>query len=293
MKFTIILFVFTCIVFADENVSLRIYDTLETGVVSYQCVGDGEQLFVFVNGVPVTASIYLPLANELVDSINATVLLVDLVGTAGSRLFGDSYSWQTQRQLLEEFLMKQKPHTLLVHDAAGPVLLPLVGSIETIEELIILNTVIRPTELEPPFPLNFMQRTALAQPFSHFTTRSYYKRKIRDHGIDRDSSVSELFLNTLYREVKSDRGLPYLTKIMRGFELNENSDQLIAEGIQSSVPKLVIWAEADPVLGDMITYLEPLLEEDDTLIVKIPQAKHFFMLDYGTEIVEAIMVWER
>lgn len=251
---------------------------------------DGTSKIVMVNGVPVTSMIYESLANKLIKKISVKIILVDLIGTGGSYLRDNRYSWDTQREAMKDYFKVLGKFTLLVHDAAGPILLPLLASVENIEKAIILNTVIKPTALKPPFPLNLMYKTKLMRPLAPLTPKWYYRMKIKEHGITCVDKVSKDFLNNLYKKTTKNRGMNRLARIMNGFQLTETSDELIKKGIETDRPKLIIWGEKDPVLGSMINFLEPLLDES-CKVVKIPEAKHFFMIDYYDKIADEIVTW--
>lgn len=268
--------------------------TVQNGEIHYRTVSpenwDNKSQIVMVNGVPVTSMIYDKLAEKIISELPVRIILVDLVGTGGSFLKDKNYNWTAQREAMNCFFNTLDNFTLLVHDAAGPILLPLLSNQDKIKSVIILNTVIKPTKLKPPFPLSIMHKSKIIQPFAALTPRWYYKMKIKEHGIDKAELVTEDFLNKLYSETHKEQGFTRLAKVMNGFELNENSDSIIKKGIESNKPKLVVWADSDPVLGSMLIYLEPLLKEKDCL-VKITEAKHFFMLDYADEIARAIVEW--
>lgn len=253
---------------------------------------DGESQIVMVNGVPVTAMIYDSLARYLIEKLPVKVILIDLVGTGGSYLKDRHYSWTAQRTAMEKHFKTLGKFTLLVHDAAGPVLLPLLSTLSNIEKVIILNTVIKPSKLKPPFPLNVMQKTAIIRPFAPLTPAWYYRQSIRKYGIDRKKSVSNRFLNDLFKATRKKHGMTRLARVMKGFELTEESDKIIEEGIKVERPTLVVWAEKDPVLGSMFEYLEPILNCNSTT-VRFPKAKHFFMLDYAEELSSEIIKWFR
>ena len=245
---------------------------------------------ILFNGVPVTGLIFEPTAVQLVErKNNLRVIVADLPGTGGSHLRDTSYSWSTQRDCIFEFLSGRQDYYLLVHDAAGPVILPLLPQLEGLEGIIILNTVLKPTALDPPFPLNFMHNSRLAKPFARFTPFFYYNSRIRSLGVTHDERVGKEFMRRLFEDTKKNTGMARLTEVMRGFELSRRSDSLIAAGLADTRPQLVIWADEDPVLGDQYHYLTP--GHRRRIVHHIPEAKHFFMLDFATETATQITEW--
>jgi pimeloyl-ACP methyl ester carboxylesterase len=91
-----------------------------------------------------------------------------------------------------------------------------------------------------------------------------------------------------YRELllRGDRGRAFL-KIMRGFELTEEKDRLLAEGLADrSYPTRIIWGRDDPALG--LSHLERVkrvLGIDDALLLP---AKHFLQEDQFVALADAI-----
>ncbi len=251
---------------------------------------DAGTKLIMINGVPVTGMVFDPLARKLVElQDNLRVDVADLPGTGGSRLTDTSYNWTTQRTCIAEFFADRQEYFLLVHDAAGPVVLPLLARLKGIRGIIILNTVVKPTELEPPFPLSFMHKSRLAEPLARLTPFFYYNSRMRTLGVSHDTLVSKEFMRRLYEDTKKDNGMARLTQVMRGFDLTNRSDSLIARGLADPRPQLVIWADKDPVLGDQILYLEP--GHPNRIVHHLPEAKHFFMLDHTEETAGRIIEW--
>lgn len=285
----------TVVVFAGTSLSQEVVDSAfshPSCFVQTLIYGpsDADRELVLFNGVPVTGLIFEALARELTQSrSDLRIIAADLPGTGGSRLTDTSYSWSTQRTCVDLFLSGRRGYYLMVHDAAGPVILPLLPKLEGLEGIIILNTVLKPTVLEPPFPLNFMHSSRLAGPLARLTPFFYYNSRMRSLGIVRNEHISDEFMRSLFEDTKRNNGMARLTDVMRGFELSQRSDSLIARGLSDPRPQLVIWADEDPVLGDQLLYLEP--GHPNRIVHHLPEAKHFFMLDHAEETAGRILEW--
>ena len=247
-------------------------------------------LFVMVNGVPVTSLIYLDLAYELVKRLDARVILADLPGTGRSYLKDGDYSWSRQRECLGDYLRRQDHHILVVHDISGPVALPLVNELAVIDKLVVMNTIIKPSEFSPPFPMNWLRSYFfISKPTAYLMPFFIYEYKFRDMGISRNDKVPTEQIEVIYDELCYNYGKGRLVEVMNGFELTPGTDRAIRKGIARDIPQLFIWGEMDPALGLERYNLPPLTKNQK--MVLIPEAKHFLMLDFQDEIADAIVDW--
>jgi len=245
-----------------------------------------------LNGVPLSSAIYRKVADRLKKELAATSYLVDLPGTGGSSMTNGDYSWLAIRECIHSYLAGLPAHTLVMDDLAPLAVLPLPGNQTRTQGLVILNAVIRPSEVHPPFPLNFLRCfPRLAVILGSITPRAVYLARFRALGIARPEMVNKDELRALYAEMRADKGLGRLAKLMSGIALNEETDQSIIAGLETPIPQLFIWGVSDPVLGNEYKKL-PELTSNQTLVV-FPGAKHFLMLDYPDEITRAIADWRR
>lgn len=249
-------------------------------------------LFITVNGVPTTSLIYQGLGAALEKRIDANVLLVDLPGTGGSHLHSGNYSWSTQRECLRAYLAQQPDFTLVVHDIAGPILLPLLGELPQIRRVVVFNTVLKPSEFSPPFPLNCLRNCLfLSKPIAYATPLWFYEYRFRALGIAHDERVDRGTIRAVFDELHNDGGMGRLVDVMKGFELTEETDRAIATGLAHDIPQLFIWGRQDPALGDELDILAAGVPHRQ--VVSLEQAKHFPMLDFTDESAEAIVQWYR
>jgi pimeloyl-ACP methyl ester carboxylesterase len=247
-------------------------------------------LFVMVNGVPVTSLIYLDLACELVKRLDARVILADLPGTGRSYLKDGCYSWSRQRECLGDYLSRQDHHILVVHDISGPIALPLVSELSVIDRLVVMDTIIKPSEFSPPFPMNWLRSYFfISKPVAYLMPFFIYEYKFRDMGISRNDKVPSEQIESIYGELCYNYGKGRLVEVMNGFELNPGTDRAIRRGLARDIPQLFIWGGMDPALGLERYKLPPLTRNQQ--MVLIPQAKHFLMLDFHDEVANAIVDW--
>lgn len=246
--------------------------------------------FIMMEGVPLSGAVFEKLGNQLTDHLNASSTLIDFPGVGGSSLKGQNYNWGPLRNCLREFLAKQPAHVFVLGDLAMPVIAPLLQETPQIRGLVSFNSVIKASELHPPFPMNFLRCCPrLAVAVSSVTPAAFFKHRIRTIGLSRPDSVSEAEMNSLYVEMRQNRGMNRLARLMRDIALDEETDQLIAKGLATPLPQLFLWGEADPALGLEYRKL-PQLTNNQRLIV-FPQARHFLMMDHAVETAKAILEW--
>ncbi len=248
--------------------------------------------FIAVNGVPTTSRIYQDMALALTARLDAIVIMVDLPGTGGSRLDNGNYSWTSQRACLRAYLARQPDFTLVVHDIAGPILLPLVGEIPNLRRVVVINSLLKPSEFSLPFPMNCLRGCFfLSKPMSYATPFWFYESRFRGIGVAHNDHVSRATIREIYDELRNDGGMGRLVDVMKGFELDAATDAAIAAGLARDIPQLFIWGRRDPALGPELAKL-PLDGVQRDLHV-IEQGKHFPMLDFTDETVEAIVQWHQ
>jgi pimeloyl-ACP methyl ester carboxylesterase len=245
---------------------------------------------IMMDGVPLSGAVFQNLGDQLSVRLDATSILIDFPGVGGSSLNGKHYGWSPLRECLRQYLATQPPSIIVLGDLAMPVVAPLLHELPKIQALVVLNSVIKPSEVHPPFPLSFMRccpRTAVL--FGTITPGVFFKKRIRDVGLGRPDKVSQEEIDSLYAGMRENHGLRRLARLVNDIELDEETDRLILDGLATPIPQLFLWGEADPALGSEYKKL-PAFTANQHLIV-IQQAKHFLMMDYADELAEAIAAW--
>jgi pimeloyl-ACP methyl ester carboxylesterase len=225
---------------------------LHISTMTNRSQASSSESYIMVNGVPATSRIYFDLAQELTLQSGANTVLIDLPGTGQSTLIDETYSWNTQRSCLTEYLNNQHAHTLVVHDIAGQVLIPAKSELEKTEKLVILNTILKPSEFEPPFPMSCLKDCGIfTKPMAMMMPHFMFESKYEEIGLENEEHVDELTIAGIYNELMADDGMDDLILVMRGFELNEASDEAISSGLAVTKPMLFIWGLDDPALGGL------------------------------------------
>ena len=253
---------------------------------------DEEIRFVFIGGVGGPGKIFEPLATQLTERLSVTAVVVDLPGMGRSRLHGMPYTWSNQRACLAAYLKSQPPFVLVVHDIAGPIALPLLPQLKQLRGVVVLNTIFDTGNMHPPFPMNWIRYSGpLGKPLAYTMNFPFYQMRVRQLGVARDEQVPKAFLRSVYDEITADGGKGRLAEVVQGFELGPETDQSIRDGLAVNVPQLFIWGEADPALGKEIDKLPP--RRSNQRLERLPEAKHFLMMDFAKEMTIVIETWLR
>lgn len=246
--------------------------------------------FLMMSGVPLSGAVFRQLGERLATRLSATSTFIDFPGVGGSALKGERYGLQAIRSCLREYLAAQPAHLFVAGDLAMPVIAPLLPETPQIKALVVLNSVIKPSQVQPPFPLNFMRCCpSLALAIGSITPRAVFEMRIRDIGLGRPESVDPEEIHALYAELRHNHGLRRLARLMNDIELDEDGDRAIREGLATPIPQLFLWGEADPALGAEYRNL-PEHTANQQLIV-FPHGRHYLMIDHAEELTDAVALW--
>lgn len=263
--------------------------TLHTRTIQGPADASGPR-FLMMSGVPLSGAVFKPLGEQLSARLAATSTFIDFPGIGGSALKSERYGLQALRTCLREYLATQPANLFVLGDLAMPVVAPLLAETPQIQGLVVLNSVIKPSQVQPPFPLNSMRCCpSLAPAIGLLTPRAVYEMRIRDIGLGRPDSVDPEVIHALYREMRHNHGLQRLARLMNDIELDQDGDQAVLNGLATPIPQLFLWGAADPALGSEYRNL-PELDANQQLIV-FPQGKHYLMLDHADELTDAIARW--
>lgn len=263
--------------------------TLQLRVIKGSAEAAGPR-FIMMDGVPLSGAVFNRLGERLAARLDATSTLIDFPGVGRSTLKGTHYGWNPLRQCLRTYLATQPPHLFILGDMAMPVIAPLLNVSPQIRKLVVLNSVIKPSQLHPAFPLNFLRCCPqLAATIGGIVPDALLENRVRAIGLGHPEQSDPEAVHALTVEMRQNNGLRRLARLMNDIELNEETDRLIRDGLATPIPQLYLWGEADPVLGNEYTVLQPLAAHQRLIV--FPQARHFLMIDFADEVVDAIANW--
>jgi haloalkane dehalogenase len=180
---------------------------------------------------------------------------------------------------------------LVVHDIGGPIGCEwAVRNPDRVLSLTALNTLLdvatfrRPWSMQPfavrgvgEFYLRTMSRFAFSELF--------YLQGVRDR-----SATPRAEVYAYYQLLKRADGGRAFLRIMRGFELTEEKQRLLWDGLapdRRSFPAQIVWGAEDPALGEKRRLaVQRVLGIDDPILLP---AKHFLQEDQAAAIAAAIV----
>lgn len=247
-----------------------------------------EPAWIFFNGVPASGAVWAPLVEALRTHLRNRLLVVDLPGTGGSRIRSGPSTWSRQRALVAEYLARRPAAVLVVHDIAGPVVLPLLGRRTATRGVAVFNTIARPSVFEPLAAMRLLQLPVLGTLAARATTGWLYAAGLRRFGLAHPERVAGSLVRRLFEECFGGGRWKQLSETMRGFELDVPTDEALERGLRSAAGRpLVLWARGDPSLADQTAMLIAPGRDVEVL----PEARHFAMLDHAAQAADALCRW--
>jgi haloalkane dehalogenase len=251
--------------------------------------GEGPTVLL-LHGVPASSFLYRKVIPRLADQgLRAVAFDFPGLGLA-ERPRQFDYSWTGLARWLGEAIdaLELDRCHLVVHDIGGPVGCEwAVRNPDRVLSLTALNTDLSPATFRRPWTMQPFSIRGVGELWLHATPKPVFAALFRHQGLgDRSAmSTAEIYV---YRELlmRLDRGRAFL-RIMRGFELTEEKQRLLWDGLaQRSYPARIIWGEQDPVLGlDHMAGVERVLGVDDPVLLP---AKHFLQEDQAGALSYAI-----
>jgi pimeloyl-ACP methyl ester carboxylesterase len=245
---------------------------------------------LLLHGVPASSFLYRKVIPRLADQGMSAVAL-DFPGLGlADRPRDFDYSWSGLARWLGEAidaLGLDRVH-LVVHDIAGPIGCEwAIENPDRVLSLTALNTDLSPATFKRPWTMQPFAIRGLGELWLRATPSLVFKTLFRLQGLGDRSAMSSAEIYA-YRELllRLDHGRAFL-RIMRGFELTEERDRLLADGLAARpYPARVIWGEQDPALGlDHLARVQRVLGVDDPVLLP---AKHFLQEDQAGPLAYAI-----
>jgi pimeloyl-ACP methyl ester carboxylesterase len=245
---------------------------------------------VLVHGVPTSSFVYRKVVPALAEQ-GLRAFAFDFPGLGlADRPVDFDYSWSGLARWTREAIDAlgiDRCH-LVVHDIGGPIGFEwAVRNPERVLSLTALNTIVgiagfrRPWTMAP-FAVRGIGRLWLASLNRWVMTRLFYLQGIADR-----SRVPPPQVLAYYDLLKREDGGRAFLRIMRGFELTEQKERFLWEGLaQRPYPARIVWGERDPALGlDQMRLAQRILRVDDPILLP---AKHFPQEDQASAVAQAV-----
>jgi pimeloyl-ACP methyl ester carboxylesterase len=247
---------------------------------------------VLVHGVPTSSFLYRKVI-PLVAPEDLRAVAFDFPGLGlADRPDDFDYSWSGLARFTADAIDAlgiERCH-LVVHDIGGPIGCEWavrhpdrVLSLTALNTLLDLTTFRRPWSMQP-FAMKVLGELQLRTMPRFVFSEIFYLQGVKDR-----SAVSRAEAYVYYELLKRGDGGRNFLKVMRGFELTEEKQRLLWDGLAAdrrAFPAQVVWGRDDPALTEQRRIaVQRALGVDDPILLP---AKHFLQEDQAPAIAGAI-----
>lgn len=251
--------------------------------------GDGVPV-VCLHGVPSSSFLYRKVNDELA-ARGLRGIAFDFPGLGLAERPEDfDYSWsglaRWSGRAIDE-LGIDRCH-LVIHDIGGPVGAEwAVRNPDRVLSLTVLNTPLNVATFHRPWSMHPFSIARVGELYLRSMSRFALVQLFYLQGIGDRTAVSRDEIGVYYDLLKREDGGRAFLKIMRGFELTEEKQDLLWSGLaERPYPAAVVWGKDDPALGmDLCQIACDVLDVDEPTLVP---AKHFLQEDQAPAIADAV-----
>jgi haloalkane dehalogenase len=251
--------------------------------------GDGVPV-VCLHGVPSSSFLYRKVNDELA-ARGLRGIAFDFPGLGLAERPEDfDYSWsglaRWSGRAIDE-LGIDRCH-LVIHDIGGPVGAEwAVRNPDRVLSLTVLNTPLNVATFHRPWSMHPFSIARVGELYLRSMSRFALVQLFYLQGIGDRTAVSRDEIGVYYDLLKREDGGRAFLKIMRGFELTEEKQDLLWSGLaERPYPAAVVWGKDDPALGmDLCQIACDVLDVDEPNLVP---AKHFLQEDQAPAIADAV-----
>jgi haloalkane dehalogenase len=245
---------------------------------------------VLLHGVPTSSFLYRKVLPVVADQgLRATAFDFPGLGLA-DRPEGFDYSWTGLAAWTGEAidaLGLDRIH-LVVHDIGGPIGFEwAIRNNDRVLSLTVLNTLVDVGSFHRPWPMHPFSIRGIGEVWLRASPRLLLSEIFYSLGVAERSRVprSDIYAHVALVRLR-DRGRAFL-KIMRGFELTDEKERFLSEGLAGrSYPARLVWGERDPVFGlEHLESCRTALGLEDAIMLP---AKHFLQEDHAAEVGQAV-----
>jgi len=253
--------------------------------------GDGPAV-VLLHGVPSSSFLYRKVV-PLVAAEGLRAVAFDYPGLGlADRPEDFDYSWGGLARFTGEALDAlgvERCH-LVVHDIGGPIGCEwAVRNPDRVASLTALNTILDVAAFRRPWSMQPFAMRGLGELYLRTMTRFAFSELFYLQGVKDRTATPRPEAYAYYELLKREDGGRAFLRIMRGFELTEEKQRLLWDGLapeRRAFPAQVVWGTGDPALGEKRRLaVQRALGIDDPILLP---AKHFLQEDQAPAIAGAI-----
>lgn len=250
----------------------------------------GGPAVILVHGVPTSSFLYRKVIPRLADQgLHAVAFDFPGLGLA-ARPERFDYTWSGLARWMGEAIdaLEVERCHLVLHDIGGPIGCEwAIRNPDRVISLTALNSVLAVAGFRRPWPM---------RPFAVRGLGALWLRSMRPvpaselfyrQGIADRSAVPRREVHAYYYLLKHGDGGRAFLRIMRGFELTDERQRFLSEGLaERHYPARIVWGERDPLLGiDQLRAAQRLLGVTEPELVP---AKHFLQEDQPAAVASAV-----
>jgi haloalkane dehalogenase len=251
--------------------------------------GDGEAV-VLMHGVPVSSFVYRRLVPELA-ARGLGAVAFDLPGLGlAERPEQFDYTWSGLAHWTGaaiDTLGIERCH-LVVHDIGGPIGLEwAVRNPDRVLSITALDTMVDVARFHRPWPMHPFSIAGIGELWLRSMTRIPFREIYYLVGIGDRAAVPTAEVDAHHALLKRADGGRAFLQIMRGFELTEEKERFLFEGLSvRAYPAQVVWGSSDRMLGE--DRRRAAIQALGVGEAKMLPAKHFLQEDQAPAVAEAI-----
>jgi haloalkane dehalogenase len=177
---------------------------------------------------------------------------------------------------------------LVVHDIGGPIGFEwAIYNPERVHSLTALNMMLGLAGFRRPWSMRPFAVRGFGQLWLRTLSRFAFSEVFYLQGIADRGAVPRHEVYAHYELLKRADGGRAFLRIMRGFELTEEKQRFLWEGMaERPYPARIVWGERDPALGlDQMRVVQRVLKVDDPILLP---AKHFIQEDQAPALGHSI-----
>ena len=251
--------------------------------------GTGDAV-VLLHGVPSSSFLYRKVI-PLLAAEGFRALSFDYPGLGlADRPEGFDYSWSGLTRFTGEALDAlgvERCH-LVVHDIGAPIGGEWAArSPDRVLSLTALNSLLNVATFRQPWSMRPFSIRGVGEVYLRSLSRFAFSELFYLQGVKDRSATPRAEVYAYYELLKREDGGRAFLRIMRGFELTEEKQRLLWEGLaERPYPTQVVWGAEDPVLTEKHRLVvQEVLGVDDPVLLP---AKHFLQEDQAPALAGAI-----
>jgi len=245
---------------------------------------------VCLHGVPTSSYLYRKLVPGLAGQ-GLRAIAFDFPGLGlADRPQDFDYSWSGLAAWTGEAIdaLEVERCHLVVHDVGGPIGFEwAIRNPDRVLSMTVLNTLLNVADFRRPWVMAPFAHRGLGEAWLAMLQPGPGSELFYRQGIaNRDATPRHEVQAHIHLLKHRDRGRAFL-RIMRGFELTEDKQRFLWEGLgDRHWPARIVWGERDPALGlRHLEVVQEVLGTDD--VIRLP-AKHFLQEDQSPAIANAV-----